>query len=125
MWEGYDEAGRRLLRPVLRSHSDQFVRDQAAQAFAAWQDADALVALLGDSDFVVRKSAMYFLSTLPPTCGVGEMAWAHLSRPDAVGTHGTETLGTFVKHAGPAVAVARLAALVADRGRRKNSAPLP
>lgn len=119
-WARYGEGERRRLRPVLLTHPDQLVRDQAAWAFADWRDADGLLELVPDADFCVRKSAMYNLGQLPTTHGIADVAWDHLHRTDVLGTHATETLATFVRHADPAVAVSRLGVIAADHGRREG-----
>jgi hypothetical protein len=117
-WAAYSADERRRLRPVLLAHPDQEVRECAAAALADWGDADGLVALIGDGEFSVRKSAMYQLGQVPPSPGLADLAWAHLQRSDALGTHGRETLSTFVRHA--AAAVARLEEVAADPGRRES-----
>lgn len=73
-WGLYGGDERRWLRPVLLTHADQLVRQQAAWAFAEWRDAGGLLELAKDADFLVRKSAMYNLGQLPPTPRIAEMA---------------------------------------------------
>jgi len=119
-WQAYEEGERRRLRPVLLAHPDPLVRDRAARAFAVWQDADALRELFRDIDFDVRKMATYHLGQLPPTPGVADLAWEHLQRHDTLGTHATETLATFVRHADRAVAVQRLGWIAGDHGRHET-----
>jgi hypothetical protein len=116
-WGLYDQGERRRLRPVLLSHPDQFVREQAAWAFARWREAEGLLELAKDADFSVRKSALYSLGQLPPTPGIADVAWHHLQRPDTLGTHATETLATFVQHADRVAAVSRLGWMAGDHGR--------
>jgi HEAT repeat protein len=119
-WSGYAEVERGRLRPVLLTHPDPLVREQATWAFATWRDARGLLDLLADANFCVRKSAMYNLGRLPPTPGLGDVAWNHLHRHDAVGTHATEILDTFVRHADPADAIRRLGWMAGDHGRREE-----
>lgn len=119
-WGGYDAGDRRQLRPALLRHKDQLVRAEAARCLAAWQDEEGLVTLLQDKNFGVRKTAMYYLSQLPPTSRVVELAWQHLGRTDTLGVHATETLGTFVHHAEPVLAVSRLANIASDIGQRES-----
>jgi len=119
-WGLYQEGQRRLIRAVLLGHGDQLVREQAAWAFAAWRDAAGLLALLKDADFCVRKSAMYNLGRLPPTPGIAGLAWEHLHRHDTLGTHATETLDTFVRHADAGDAARRLGWMAGDHGRREG-----
>lgn len=119
-WPGYAGDERSRLRPVLLTHPDQLVREQAAWAFAAWRDAGGLLALLEDADFCVRKSAMHNLGRLPPTPGIAGLAWEHLHRHGTLGTHATETLDTFVRHADPADAARRLGWMAGDHGRREG-----
>lgn len=119
-WQGVSAAERGRLRGVLLGHVDQLVREQAAWALAAWQDADGLLELLRDPDFCVRKAAMYNLGQLPPTPGLADLAWDHLHRRDTLGVHTTETLDTFVRHADPADAVRRLGWITGDHGRREG-----
>ncbi len=119
-WRAYRIRERRQLRPVLLSHPEALVREPAARAFAAWQDAGALLELVRDPDSGVRKSAMYNLGQLPPTPSIAGPAWEHLHRHDTLGTHATETLATFVRHASPEEAVRRLGWIAADHGRREG-----
>jgi hypothetical protein len=119
-WQRYAAGERGRLRPVLLGHPDPLVRDEAAMAFEAWEDADGLLTLVRDADFSVRKAAMYRLGQLPPTPGVADLAWVHLHRPDALGVHAWETLDTFVKHADPPGAVRRLGWVAGDHGWREG-----
>jgi hypothetical protein len=119
-WSGYTGAERRRLRPVLLTHLDQLVREQATWAFAAWRDVGGLLELVRDADFCVRKSSMYNLGQLPPTPRIADVAWNHLDQADALGSHATETLATFVKHADPADAVRRLGWIAGDHGWREG-----
>jgi HEAT repeat protein len=115
-WRAYSAGERAQLRPLLLGHPDPFVREEAAWALIAWHDADGLLALVLDTDFGVRKAAMYQLGKVPPTASIGELAWKHLHRPDALGVHATETLDAFVRHADPAEAVRRLGWIAGDHG---------
>jgi HEAT repeat protein len=119
-WLAYGEEERRRLWPVLLTHTDPLVRERAARAFAAWQDRSGLLELVRDQHFPVRKSAMYSLGQLPPAPGVADLAWDNLHRHDTVGTHATETLDTFVRHAAPAEAVRRLGWIAGDHGWREG-----
>jgi hypothetical protein len=64
-WDLYPAADRLRLRPVLLNHDDPLVRERAAVPLQEWADADGLLALAGDPDFGVRKSAFYRLGLLP------------------------------------------------------------
>jgi hypothetical protein len=119
-WSSYNDAERRRLRPMLLTHADQLVREQAAWVFAAWRDTDGLLELLRAADFCVRKNAMYNLGQLQPTWRIADVAWKHLDLADTLGIHATETLATFVRHAASEVAVRRLSWVGADHGRREN-----
>jgi HEAT repeat protein len=116
-WDQYPAADRRRLRPVLLNHDDPLVRERAAVPLQEWADADGLLALAGDPDFGVRKSAFYRLGLLPADRRLAAVAWDHLHRPDVFGVHARETLGTFVAHSEPADAIPRLATIAADRHR--------
>jgi hypothetical protein len=119
-WEPYPTAERRRLRPVLLNHPDPLVRERAAVPLLAWADAEALLALVDDPDFGVRKSAMYKLGLLPADARIAAVAWEHLNRPGVFGVHASETLGTFVAHAGRDEAVPKLFAIAADPTRLEN-----
>lgn len=119
-WEPYPIADRRRLRPVLRHHPDPLVRERGTVPLQAWADAEALLALVKDPDFGVRKSAMYRLSLLPPDGRIATVAWEHLNRQRVFGVHATETLGTFVAHAGRDEAVTKLFSIAADPDRPEN-----
>lgn len=119
-WDQYPAADRRRLRPVLLNHDDPLVRERATVPLQEWADADGLLALAGDPNFGVRKSAYYRLGLLPAERRIAAVAWEHLHRADVFGVHARETLGTFVAHAEPADAIPRLAAIAADRDRPEN-----
>lgn len=119
-WDQYAAGDRRRLRPVLLGHGDPLVRERATVPLQEWVDADGLLALAGDPDFGVRKSAFYRLGLLPANCHIAAIAWEHLHRPHVFGVHARETLGTFVAHADPAGAVPRLLAIATDRNWPEN-----
>ncbi|AWM36517.1 hypothetical protein [Gemmata obscuriglobus] len=116
-WAMYPPNARRQVRPVMLNHTDPLVRQRSIEPLRAWGDTDGLLALAGDPDFGVRKSAMYELSRLPPDPHIAALAWDHLHQPQTVGTHATETLATFVAHADRNEAVQRLQSIAADRNR--------
>jgi hypothetical protein len=116
-WQGYNAEERRLIWPVLCNHPDQWVRDHAGRVAAAWQDVPGLLRLIQDTDFLVRKTTMYHLGTVPPVPEIADQIWEHLQQPGTLGTHACETLATYVHHADPAAAVPRLATLAADPER--------
>lgn len=105
---------------MLLHHPDPLVRERAGVPFQTWADVGALLALVEDPDFGVRKSAMYRLGLLPPNVHIAAVAWNHLNRPGVFGVHATETLGTFVAHAGRDEAVSKLFAIAADPARPEN-----
>ncbi len=119
-WDQYPAGDRHRLRPVLLNHDDPLVRERATVPLQEWADANGLLALVGDQDFGVRKSAFYRLGLLPADHRVAAVAWDHLHRPDVFGIHARETLGTFVAHADTAVAIPRLLAIAADCGWPEN-----
>ncbi len=116
-WDGFPAADRRRVRPVLLHHPDPLVRERGAVPLLVWADADALLALVEDPDFGVRKSAMYRLGLLPADGRIATVAWNHLNRPRVFGVHASEALGTFVAHAGRDEAVSKLFAIAADPAR--------
>jgi hypothetical protein len=119
-WDQYPAADRPRLRPVLLNHDDPLVRERATVPLQEWADADGLLALAGDPDFGVRKSAFYRLGLLPADRRIAAVAWDHLNRPGVFGVHARETLGTFVAHADPAVAIPWLVAIALDRDRSEG-----
>ena len=119
-WEQYPTADRHRLRPVLLHHPDPLVREYGTVPLQKWGDAEGLLALVEDPDFGVRKSAMYRLGLLTPSACIAAVAWQHLNRRGVFGVHATETLGTFVAHAGRDEAVPKLFAIAADPARPEN-----
>src|SRR5258705_7868163 len=59
------------------------------------------------------------LGAAPPAAASAELAWTHPGDARVTGTHAGETLSTYVHHADPAEAVARLEPLV--RGDARES----
>lgn len=119
-WDQYPESDRRRLRPLLLNHDDPLVRDRATVPLEAWGNAAGLLALAGDPDFGVRKSAFYRLGLLPTDRQIAAVAWLNLARPDVFGTHARETLGTYVAHADPAEAIPWLSVIAADRAKPED-----
>lgn len=113
-WSRYSEENRRQLRPWLLFHGDPLMRRHATRAFGAWQDMDALFHLVNDDDFCVRRSAMFHLSELPPTPAIANLAWEVLQRADTLGTHASETLQTFVRHAAHDAAIRQLVSIASN-----------
>jgi HEAT repeat protein len=119
-WDQYPTADLLRIRPVFLNHADPLVRERATVPLQEWADAGGLLALAGDPDFGVRKAAVYRLGLVPPDPVIAAFAWARLNEPAMFGVHATETLGTFVAHADPAVAIPRLLAIAADHDRPEN-----
>jgi hypothetical protein len=119
-WDEFPVEGRRRVRPVLLHHPDPLVRGRGTVPLQAWADAEALLALVNDTDFGVRKSAMYRLGLLPPSAHIAAVAWEYLNRPGVFGVHASETLGTFVAHASRDEAVPKLVAIAADPARPES-----
>jgi HEAT repeat protein len=119
-WGQYSTADRLRLRPVLLNHDDQLVRERATVPLQEWADAEGLLALAGDRSFGVRKAAYYRLGLLPADARIAAVAWDHLQGPGVIGVHASETLGTFVAHAGVEEVVPKLTAVAADRDRGEN-----
>jgi HEAT repeat protein len=114
-WEAYNASQRSEIRSLLLTQQDPLIRELAATCFEQWQDVDGLQTLVRDSNFLVRKAAMYHLGQIPPAAGVADLAWEHLKRGAAMGVHATEALRTFCHHAPRSDAIPRLATLAADR----------
>lgn len=112
--EGPDRA---RLVGLLATHPDAGVRHEGASLLAAWDEQEALLALVDDPRFVVMKSAMFHLGRTTPSPAVARRALDHLRDPRAAGTHAYETLLTYVAHAPPAEAVPLLYRLVGDDDR--------
>lgn len=119
-WAGYSPETRQRFLPIMLHHDDPLVRERATLALEAWGDAAGLLGLLRDPDFGVRKMAMYHLGQLPRTPSLASVAWEHLHKADVCGVHATETLDTFVAHAEPADAIAKLLSIAADSSRSEN-----
>lgn len=108
-WNALDPQAQDRLARALTAHPDPAVRDIAAAALAAWSRSADLLALTADPSFSVRKSAMYHLGLVPRDPSLAGPAWDYMT-----GAHGTtayEALQTYVAHAAPAEARARLVEL--------------
>jgi hypothetical protein len=120
-WHSIPAKKRERLTRVFLQHPDSIVRTGSAGTFSAWGDQTSLVKLLSDPEFYVRKKAMYCLGETPPFSNkIAKIAWKHLKRRDAVGTHGWETLSTYVSHAKHKKAVPRLVAIAQDEERPES-----
>lgn len=112
-------ADRGHLVPFLTGHPDPWIRDGAAEVLAAWDERDALLGLTRDPAFTVRKSAMYWLGQLSPDRPLAARAWEHLADPATTGTHASETLATWVRHAPTEESIPRLVALARGDAREQ------
>ncbi|GAB2509759.1 HEAT repeat domain-containing protein [Nocardia heshunensis] len=99
-WQGYEPGARTRASARFAAHPNPLVREIGCAALAIWGCTAELVRLVDDRSFGVRKSAMYFLSTIPADPEVAEVAWRYLAT--ATGTTAQEALRTYVVHAGPA-----------------------
>jgi HEAT repeat protein len=115
--DAFSMADRAALMPFLCTHPDADVRGNAARLLACWGEADALLNMLHDPRFNVRKSAMYHLGTLPPDPAIARRAWAHLGEASTTSTHAYETLVTYVAHAPREEAIPRLVTLAREDER--------
>lgn len=103
---------RTVLVPFLSQHPDPGVRERACGLLAAWNEHGALVQMMGDPSFSVRKSATYHLGEATADHGIAATVWEHLHHPGTASAHAMETLRTYVAHAPRGESLPRLAALV-------------
>jgi HEAT repeat protein len=108
-WDAYTEAERQRLSVVLTEHPDPVVREIAATPLATWSYRAELLTLATDPSFLVRKSAIYGLTSVPADPTIAAFAWDYALH-DA-GTAAYEALRTYVAHAPPAQAKDRLTEL--------------
>jgi HEAT repeat protein len=121
---GFSPAAIARLLPFLATHLDPAVRSGGARLLAAWDQYDALLALLEDPRFYVMKTAMYHLGKITASPRVAERALRHLLDPGVTSTHAYETLDTYVAHAPAEETIPRLAELAAREERetvRRNA----
>lgn len=105
-WDAYDPDEQDRLAAALTDHPDPVVRERAGAALAAWSATADLLALTADPSSLVRKSAIYNLGLVPRDPVLAEPAWVYMS--GAGGTTACEALRTYVAHATPTKARARL-----------------
>jgi len=98
-WHGFSVHEQDQLSDFFVNHCDSFVREQSAFVLANWLRTKHLLHLVSDSDFGVRKSAVYNLRVLPKNPNIGNMLWELLFDAKTCGTHARETFESFVKHA--------------------------
>ena len=103
---------RAVLVPFFSQHPDPCIRGRACGLLAAWDERGALLRMMRDSSFLVRKSAMYHLGETTVDPEIAMMSWEHLHQPETYSTHAAETLRTYVAHAPSGEAASRLAELV-------------
>jgi hypothetical protein len=98
-WHGFSVNEQDQLSDFFVNHFDSFVREHSAFVLANWLRTKHLLQLASDSDFGVRKSAVYNLRVLPKNTNIGNMLWDLLFDAKTCGTHARETFESFVKHA--------------------------
>lgn len=98
-WASCEMKDRAALRACFLRHDDVLVREGSTEVFRRWGDVDALVTLLDDGAYLVRKSAMYALGQLPPDSGIAHLAWTYFHERRIRGTHALEALACHVHHA--------------------------
>jgi HEAT repeat protein len=116
-WVAFSDTERAALVALFTKTDDIFLRSFAPKCFFAWKDTGRLLSLLEDSDFSIRKSAMYYAGELPRDPEIANVAWSHLQKNERFGVHASETLNTYSKHAHPQEAIPRLLAMAQDESQ--------
>ncbi len=105
----YDHDERRRLTALLLPHEDPEVRVIACSLLGAWGDQDALITLMDDPMFHVRKTATYCLGQIKlRTAKAAARCWQEVHEPATAGTHSYEALQAYASHAPRHEAVPRL-----------------
>lgn len=108
-WDAYVGAERERLAHMLTTHPDPIVREIAAVPLAAWTKSHELLGLTSDASFSVRKSAIYFLASVPRDPAIGRASWEYMQASG--GTTAQEALRTYAAHASESEAMERLVEL--------------
>ena len=116
-WVAFSDTERAALVALFTKTDDIFLRGFAPRCFFAWKDKERLLSLLEDSDFSIRKSAMYYASELPQDPEIADVAWSYLQKNERFGVHASETLSTYSKHANPQESTPRLLAMAQDESQ--------
>ena len=120
-WNSIPHKDRQSVTHLLAEHPDLVVRGRATYVCAEWQFKDQLIALAGDEQMTIRKSAMYYLKDIsPPSPEIAELAWDYLHRDDVCCTGAGEALDTYGHHAPREEAILRLADILNDRERPES-----
>jgi len=118
-WQRYRTAERRRLRSVLLTHPDPLVRNQAADAFSAWQEGILLRDLALDQNAGVRHAAIMQMQHLPAMPRIADFIWECLHLHRGLGISDSLILDVLTHHADPAAAVRYLSAIAADCNSRE------
>jgi hypothetical protein len=110
-WQSIPVSDQMILIERFVQHYDLTIRELSGRVLAVWNAHDALLMLIRDPEFGVRKSAMYWLGETTPRADIAPMIWQHLQGPLVNGMHAQETLKTYSKHAARSEATGGLFAL--------------
>ncbi len=116
-WTGYEAHEQDQLAKALTAHPDPVVRQIAGPALATWSRSHNLLVLADDPSLSVRKSALYHLGLVPRDPALAGPVWARMTR--AHGRTALEALETYIVHAAPVEARARLAELANTHQREE------
>jgi hypothetical protein len=97
-WHEYEDADRDFLSKFFRRHPDVRVREIGIQPLCQMQDSDALLELLSDPFYLVRKSAAYYVRQILPDPRIARRLWEMITVDNIASTHGTEAVESYVVH---------------------------
>lgn len=116
-WKGFPEQARAELAVRFINHSSYTVREHASDILSEWNDQAGLMRLAEDTDFMVRKSAIYHLGkTTTPSPKAAALLWELLEHDHRT----TEALETYAKHEKPGKAIPRLYAIANNVGETED-----
>lgn len=98
-WSTQSDGDRDKLTQVFVEHPDAEVRRASLPILAIWNRTDALLSLMRDERYFVRKSAVYYLQMVPVSRSVAAAVWPWFSEDFAGGNAAAEALNTWLKHA--------------------------
>ncbi len=97
-WAAFNDQDRQSLKRFFAHHADPMVREIGSRAFAAWQDAAAILSSLHDCDFGVLKTSAYHSRYLAANQAIANRLKELIEDPNVMNTFAHEALESFVFH---------------------------
>lgn len=97
-WQSFSENEQKTLIKYFSTHPDWSVREICGDRLVKMNAIDALIEMLSDPVYSVRKMATFYLCEVPKESRIAPILWSQLQNICVQNTYASETLGSYVHH---------------------------